>query len=98
MQLLAHPAPLSLLALTHWKNTPKAKSLVASACHDGVRVGAHGQVEHAVGVPDESGHFFGARVAPDVDLVLGVAVGAHQLTGAPAEGQVADLGASVSLA
>lgn len=98
MQLLAHPASLCLLALAHWKNAPKAKSLVASACHDCAGVGAHRQVEHAVGVAHQSGHFLGARIAPDVDLVLGVAVGAHQFMRAPAEGQVADLGASVSLA
>jgi uncharacterized membrane protein YfcA len=42
--------------------------------------------------------FLQAVTGNNVDLVLGVAVGAHQLMGAPAEGQVADLGASVSLA
>ena len=51
-----------------------------------------------MGVADESGDLLQPGIAPDVYLVLRVAVGADQLVGASTEGQVADLGAGVPLA
>lgn len=49
-------------------------------------------------VAHEGCYLFDARVAPYVDLILGVAVSADQLVHVFAEGQVAYLGASVLLA
>ena len=50
------------------------------------------QVEHACGVSSESGHLSQRRVAPDDDLVLGVAVSADQLVGTLGPRQVTHLG------
>ena len=56
------------------EDVPEAQCLVAGAGDDGLAVGRHGEVEHAVRVPGQLGHLHQRRVLPHQDLVLRVAV------------------------
>jgi hypothetical protein len=77
------------------EHVPEAQGFVASASDDGAAVGAHGQVKNSVGMASEGGESLHLGVSPDVDLVLGVPVRAHQLVHRLAEHQVAHLRAHV---
>lgn len=59
------------------EDVPEAQGLVSGACHDGLSVRGHGQVEHSVGVACEFRHLCEGGVLPHQDLVLGVAVCAY---------------------
>ena len=77
------------------KDVPEAESLVACACDQRLTVWARRQVQHPVGVARERGNLLHGRVAPDVDLVLAVAVRRHEFIDVLSEHQIADLAASV---
>ena len=66
-----------LLAARLGEDVPEAERLVAGARDDGLAVGRHGQVQHAVRVAGELGHLAQRRVPPHQDLVLAVAVRGH---------------------
>ena len=67
------------------ENVPKTKSLVSSAGDDSAAIGAHAEVQHAVSVTGEGYDLRHAGVLPDVDGVLGVAVGADEFRSSRAE-------------
>ena len=73
------------------EDVPEPERLVAGARDDGLAVGGHGQVENPVRVARQLGHLHQRRVLPHEDLVLRVAVRAHQLVRVLRPGQVAHL-------
>ncbi len=77
------------------EDAPKTERLVASAGHDRLSAGRHGEVQDAERVASQLGHLDKARVLPEQNLVLGVAVGADELGRVLGPGEVADLGPGV---
>ena len=77
------------------KDVPEAEGFVAGAGDDGATVGAHAEVQHAVSVARERDDLRHAGVLPDIDGVLGVAVGADEFGCCRAKEEVAYLAACV---
>lgn len=76
---------------------PETESLVTGTSHNGLTVRAHGEIQNTERVAGQGNNLLHARVLPDYDLVLTVAVGADDLVRVFGPGQVADLAARVHL-
>ena len=77
------------------KDVPEPQGLVSGSRHYRLTVWRHGQVQNSEGVPGERGELCQGGVPPYDDLILTVAVRAHQLVHVLRPHQVADLASSV---
>lgn len=73
------------------EDVPETESFVPGPSDDGAAIGTHREVEHAIGVASEGGYFFHSRVLPNIDFVVGVAVGADNFVESTTEHQVTHL-------
>jgi len=82
-------------ALLLLEGIPEAESLVTGAGDDDLAVGAHGEVEHSVGVAGQRDDLLHAGVLPDDDLVLAVTVCGDNLVAVLGPSKVAHLTSGV---
>jgi hypothetical protein len=71
------------------------QGFISGPGHDGLAVGRHCQIQHAVGMARQLGHLDERGVFPHQDLVLRVAVGRDELGGVLGPREIAHLAAGV---
>lgn len=73
------------------EDIPESEGLVACASYEGLSVGACRKVEHSVGMASQGCNLFHGGVAPDIYLVLTVAMSRNKLVHILCEQQIANL-------
>lgn len=82
--------------LLRWEHVPESQCLISCACDQRLAIRTCCQVQHSVGVSGQGCHSLHARVLPNVDLVLTIAVGGNELVHILGEHQVAHLTAGLN--
>ena len=66
-----------LLRSSFAEDAPEAERFITGTGDDRFAIGRHGQIKHTIGMPRQLRHLSEARVFPDQNLILRVAVSAH---------------------
>ena len=77
--------------LLRWEHIPEAERLIASTCYQSLAIWARCEVENTVGVACQCSDLLHRRVAPNIDLVLTIAMCRNELIDILSEHQIADL-------
>lgn len=85
------------LCLVLCKAIPEPKGLVTGTSDNDLTIRAHGEIQNPVSVTSEGDDLLHARVLPNDDLVLAVAVGGNDLVRVLGPSKVTDLRASIDL-